>query len=63
MTQKDYVAIAHAFAVHRPTEGPVGRNQARNTWVALQKKIGDVLETDNPNFDREQFYAACEVTP
>ena len=61
MTRKNYLAIAQAFAVHRPIEGPIGHNQAQNTWVALQKEIGDVFETDNPNFDRERFYAACGV--
>ncbi len=60
MTRTDYVAIAHAFAIHRPTEGPAGRNGAYNTWVALQKKIGDAFEADNPRFDRGRFYAACE---
>lgn len=63
MTRKDYVAIAHAFAVHRPSEGPPGHNQACNMWVSLQKKLADAFEIDNPRFNRSRFYAACKVTP
>ena len=57
MTRKDYVKIAKAFAVTRPTgPGTITRIQ----WARDREVIANVLETDNPRFNREQFYSATE---
>ena len=54
MTRKDYVAIARCFA------NVDGRMEGTDVWLILRAEIADVLELDNPRFDRERFYDACE---
>ena len=55
MTRKDYEAIAAKFAIDRPKDGP-----ALEMYVALQKRIADAFALDNPRFNRQRFYDACE---
>ena len=58
MTRKDYVAIAEAFADSRPSAvtTPVQFYQ----WEDTRNKVANVFAEDNPRFDRQRFYKACE---
>ena len=65
MTRKDYVAIADAFNNGKPptmigVREPNPEDRADRTWVILRSEVANVLAADNPRFDRERFYAACE---
>lgn len=53
MTRKDYVALAAAFATVE-THSDV----QDDTWNALRDAVSEVLEVDNPRFDRGRFNAA-----
>ncbi len=53
MTRKDYIALAAAFAsVDSVTD------EGSNVWRELRNKVANVLNADNPNFDRDRFYNA-----
>ena len=55
MTRKDYVAIADALRssqIYEPT--------ARHQWTKTRDRIADAFEQDNPRFDHDRFYTACE---
>lgn len=55
MTKKDYIAIANAFAaLNKITKGKAIHEQY---CIAL----ANVLQADNPRFDRERFLEACGV--
>ena len=59
MTRKDYVALAEALQRVQPiTSSSFAR--PRSTWYRCVDSIADVLETDNPRFDRERFVKACQ---
>jgi len=61
MTRKDYVAIAEAFATTKPeTADNVQAREARYQWKLVMTEIADVFADDNPRFDRDRFYTACE---
>lgn len=64
MTRKDYEALAGALAKARPPY-PTGEcitsteAAAQLVWERTCRAIGDVLEADNPRFDRVRFVKAC----
>lgn len=58
MTRKDYIAIARAFA----TAGTTTLDGVHlPTLRLLADRVADVMEADNPNFDRAKFLTACGV--
>ena len=62
MTRKDYVKLADAFARSRPDMGEAGSadRYAYEVWYHAYELVADVLEADNPRFDRLRFaYAAA----
>jgi hypothetical protein len=64
VTRRDYVRIAQAFADARadllesldPHDLLIG-------WEMSVDYMADMLERDNPNFDRDRFVEACEGDP
>lgn len=62
MTRKDYVALAEAFAKTRPYDG-LDQTQADGiaflAWYEAFCAVADVLEADNPRFDRLRFAHAA----
>ena len=56
MTRKDYVKFAQAIKREREIDGKDALT-ATKFWQSL---IANIFEQDNPQFDREKFYQACE---
>lgn len=54
MTRKDYVAMAKVLS-----ESPAPTGIIED----IAKGVADVFAADNPAFDRDRFYAACNVDP
>jgi hypothetical protein len=62
MTRKDFVALAGALQRVRPSDYPetsVTLDIARDQWQRDVATVADILEWDNPRFDRERFLRAC----
>ena len=53
MTRKDYVLIADTIAT--------AWHASADSKADLAYKFADVLEEDNPRFDRARFLVACGV--
>ncbi len=63
MTRKDYVAVAEGLAAALVTaKGALGPEAARGVVLA-GRKVADVLQADNPRFDRDRFIAAAFPIP
>ena len=68
MTRKDYVAIAEAINVsslrgYDPREwGQSYLNGREDALTVVARNIADVMQADNPRFDRSRFLKACGVT-
>ena len=64
MTRKDYVKLATAFAASNP-KGLWSDTQHQlrtdEQWLRDVLLVADVLEIDNPLFDREQFLRDATV--
>lgn len=59
MTRKDYVLIADTFAKFQKIQD---LDQTINwTGADLARNLADVLQGDNPRFDRARFLDACGV--
>lgn len=66
MTRKDYTALARAFKTAHETA-----IKADDLWNLAYdagrqdaaRFVADVLEADNPAFNRDRFLEACQVTP
>ena len=59
MTRKDYVLIADTFAKFQKIQD---LDQTINwTGADLARNLADVLQGDNPRFDRARFLVACGV--
>jgi hypothetical protein len=58
MTRKDYLLIAEAIQRTRYTNTDT---EARCRYVIdmVAENLANMLATDNKNFDRERFLAAC----
>lgn len=54
MSRKDYEAIARVI---RENEGDIP------TLVSVAKGVADIFAADNARFDRQRFYAACDLGP
>lgn len=54
MTRKDYVVIAAAL-----NHASGGNKYAENERLVCCSKIADVLQADNPRFDRNRFLVAA----
>lgn len=52
MTKKDYIALARIMSDNRFSD-------RRRTWNNIYDALADMLERDNPKFDRAKFQAAC----
>ena len=61
MTRKDYVVLAQAFERTRPRDNE-GYNylERKQQWELTRTLVSQELRQDNPRFDRDRFYAACE---
>lgn len=56
MSRKDYVALANAF--HEAIQDAESEQIVWGVETALAN-VADVLQADNPNFNRERFIAAA----
>lgn len=64
MTRKHYIAFAKAIRIVRDWVHAEDREaRPENAVVAMALNIADVLQADNPQFDRTRFYEACGVYP
>ena len=66
MTHKDYILIARIIHdnAHRQNEamyGLVEPSERRLTRYLIARDFADVLQAENPRFDRQKFLTACEV--
>lgn len=71
MTRKDYVAIAEAIEVSNggpfniENDGSDYANDLFGVWaeslLIVARNIADVMQADNPRFDRNRFLKACGV--
>lgn len=64
MTKKDYVKFAAMFReqfvwLNGIAIGTAGA-AAKGTVLALLEETANIFERDNPNFDRERFYAVSK---
>ena len=56
MTKKDYVKFTEMIRMDRS----IFAGYELNALAVIKAQIADIFEQDNPNFDRQKFYAACE---
>jgi hypothetical protein len=56
VTRKDYVRLAAALASARNEDDD---ERQRATWWSTVFAVADVLEDDNPRFDRLKFHDAA----
>lgn len=63
MTRKDYVKIAQVFADQINTEHSQKNSAGVLTLARSVRSMADMLQSDNPRFDRARFTAACGITP
>lgn len=60
MTRKDYEKIARVMREYKSEANSHSDSPWRNTArVELVSRIADMLEQDNPRFDRARFLIAC----
>ena len=52
LSRKDYIAIADIIR----TRGTSNENQVEN----IKSDLAEYFQEDNPNFDKEKFWKACE---
>jgi hypothetical protein len=65
MSRKDYIKFAEAIKLAKnepvlmlPGQSPVDKVQ--ESLRGLTVMFANIFATDNPNFDKERFYKACE---
>lgn len=64
MTRKNYIAIAEAINVSLFTIDcdDMPMSEAHNLGITVAaRNIADVMQADNPRFDRDRFLKACGV--
>lgn len=64
MTKKDYEAIAHAVYCEKEVSNNARWSTENTTFYRvgvymLAQRIADIMERDNPRFDRGRFMRAC----
>lgn len=57
MTKKDYIAIGKILAGDLATASPLEKGKV----LGITFSLADLFKQDNPNFDRERFYAFVGV--
>jgi len=61
MTRKDYVAIAEALSSAKsPEDVDVFTPTCEEMRQDIIGRISRVFQADNPRFDHDRFYTACE---
>lgn len=60
MTKKDYELIAEALKMSQHSHYGDPDHPIHLQWRETREIIADMLQQDNPNFDRERFYNATE---
>lgn len=60
MNKKDYVKFAALFAGELALANVGDREDRLLTVRAIIKSMADIFAQDNPSFDRQKFYEACE---
>lgn len=58
MSRKDYVAIASVISSQYASAPSMDAKQA---IARVTLSLADVLQADNPRFNRERFYAATRI--
>ena len=58
MTRKDYIKIAAALALKNPRDRK--KLESMVQWNLDCVSIANMLEKDNPKFDRDRFLKACQ---
>jgi len=61
MTRKDYVLIAEAICNTRTKADFQGKAGDEATIQEVARSMAQLLEYDNPRFDRNRFLVACGV--
>lgn len=59
MTKKDYVKFAELFAILRARSADPF-DDYNMAFKEVQTEVANIFERDNPRFNREWFYRACE---
>jgi len=63
MSRKHYIAVAAAInEVYRECGGSEGKPEAFAV-LEVMSRIAKVFAADNPRFDTQRFYAACQRVP
>lgn len=65
MTKKDYIAIAKVVKNARDIESSNRESETTKNAICdiIAYDLCKVMQSDNPNFDRNRFLLACGVTP
>ncbi len=63
MTKKDYVAIAQTIYAARCdiAEAALEGKQRNSVDYEIIQQLAEMLQKDNPRFNRQRFLAACGV--
>lgn len=61
MTRKDYELLAEAIRLTRSKAEWRGISLDQDTLTAAAESMAQLLEYDNPRFDRARFLTACGV--
>lgn len=62
--KRHYLAIAEVLKAHKPEPGQTHDSFARvrlTEWEIIVEAIADMFEADNPRFNAEKFYDACDM--
>lgn len=59
MTRKDYKALAEILKDSYPATMPKDLAEYQQWHKALTENFADMLQADNPRFDRAKFMSAC----
>lgn len=62
MTRRDYETIATCISRERVAAGPYSAER-RAVLASLTNRLALEFKIDNPRFDVDRFYAACEREP
>lgn len=55
-SQRHYIAIAKLLANRRPSDV---YHVNKVAWALMRQDFADMFANDNPKFDRNRFYEAC----
>lgn len=57
MTKRDYIKFAEMIRIELKSREP---EISWPTRVVITRLVADIFANDNPRFNREKFYKACE---